>query len=317
MPKKLETPLTKLLGIDHPVIMAPMFLVSNIEMVKEACDAGISGCIPALNWRTETELRQGLKRLKDEVNGAWGINLIVNKSNIKVKYQINACMDICPDFLITSLGNPSEVIKLAHEKGIKVFCDVTDLKYAQKVVNAGADALIAVNAEAGGHRGNTSYKELIPSLVRSFDVPVISAGGVGDHKGLLEMLSLGAAGASVGSPFIATHESPVSDEYKQACVDYGADDIVDTTKISGSNLTVINTPYVQKIGTKQNWFEKLLSKNKQLKKYVKMLTFAKGMKAVEKAAFAATYKTVWCAGPSIEYTKKIEGVKDVVKRIVT
>ncbi len=305
-----------MLGLDHPIIMAPMFLVSNVKMVREACDAGIAGCIPALNWRTEHDLRKGLKELKEEVKGAWGINLIVNKSNIKLNYQIKACMEFQPAFIITSLGNPEEVIKLAHERGIKVFCDVTDLKYAEKVVNAGADALIAVNAEAGGHRGNTSYKELIPMLVKTFDVPVISAGGVGDNKGLQEMLKLGAAGASVGSPFIATHESPVSDEYKQACVDYGAKDIVDTTKISGSNLTVINTPYVQKIGTKQNWFEKLLSNNKRLKKYVKMLTFARGMKAVEKAAFAATYKTVWCAGPSIEYTKKIEGVKDVVKRIV-
>ena len=119
----------------------------------------------------------------------------------------------------------------------------------------------------------------------------------------------------MGSPFIATTEAPVSDEYKQACVDYGAKDIVLTTKISGSPCTVINTPYVQKIGTQQNAFERILSKNKRLKKYVKMLTYSKGMKSVEKAAFSATYKTVWCAGPSIEYTKSIESVSTIIERL--
>lgn len=315
MSAEINTPLTKMLGIKYPIIMAPMFLVSNVRMLLEASEAGISGCIPALNWRTEEDLRKGLNELKQNSKGAWGINLIVNQSNIKLNYQLRACLDIPPDYIITSLGSPKEVIKQAHALGIKVFCDVTNSEYAKKVADAGADGLIAVNAEAGGHRGNISYKELIPELVNAFDIPVISAGGVGDKAGLDEKLSLGAAGVSVGSPFIATVESPVSEEYKQACVTYGAKDIVDTTKISGSKLTVINTPYLQKIGTKQNFLEKLLSKNKQLKKYVKMLTFAKGMKAVEKAAFSATYKSVWCAGPSIEYTHKISTVKEVVDRL--
>jgi len=306
-----------MLKLEYPIIMAPMFLVSNVDMVVEATKAGITGCIPALNWRNESDLRKGLEELKRRTQGSWGINLIVNKSNIKLDYQIKACMDIQPDYLITSLGNPSKVIGQAHEQGIKVFCDVTDLGYAEKVVKAGCDGLIAVNAEAGGHRGMISFKELIPSLVKEFEVPVISAGGVGDRKSLDEKLALGAEAVSIGSPFIATAESPVSQEYKQACVEYGAKDIVDTTKISGSKLTVINTPYVQEIGTEQNWLEKLLSRNKWLKKYVKMLTFAKGMKSVEKAAFAATYKTVWCAGPSIEYTTSVQKVSEVVKRLMS
>jgi nitronate monooxygenase len=89
-----------------------------------------------------------------------------------------------------------------------------------------------------------------------------------------------------------------------------------TTKISGSPCTVINTPYVQKVGTEQNWLEKLLSKNKKLKKYVKMLTFYKGMKSVENAAFTSTYQTVWCAGPTIEYTKAIRPVKEIVAELI-
>ena len=108
----------------------------------------------------------------------------------------------------------------------------------------------------------------------------------------------------------------ISQEYKNACVDYGKEDIVISTKISGSPCTVINTPYVQKVGTQQNWLESVLSKNKKLKKWVKMITFFKGMKAAEKAAFSSTYKTVWCAGPSIEHTKKILQTKEIINRLI-
>ena len=96
----------------------------------------------------------------------------------------------------------------------------------------------------------------------------------------------------------------------------GKDDIVFTTKISGTPCTVINTPYVQKIGTKQNILEKLLSKNKKLKKWVKMITYFKGMKSVEKAAFSSTYKTVWCAGPSIEHTNEILPIRKIVDKFI-
>jgi nitronate monooxygenase len=130
------------------------------------------------------------------------------------------------------------------------------------------------------------------------------------------MLELGASGVSVGTVFIASEESPVSQEYKQACVDYDAKDIVMTTKISGTPCTIINTPFVQEIGTKQGWFGRMLSRSKRLKKWVKMITFLKGMKALEKAAFSATYKTVWCAGPSIQYVEKIRPLREIVGSLV-
>ena len=129
------------------------------------------------------------------------------------------------------------------------------------------------------------------------------------------MLSYGAEGVSVGSPFIASIEAGVTNDYKQACVDYGADDIIMTERISGTPCTVINTPYVQKIGTKATWLENLLNKNKSLKKWVKMVRFSIGMKATEKAAKKATYKTVWVAGPSIEHTKDILSTKEIIKRL--
>jgi nitronate monooxygenase len=133
---------------------------------------------------------------------------------------------------------------------------------------------------------------------------------------LREAMKWGAAGASIGTIFIACEEADISPEYKQAMVDYGEKDIVRTTKMSGSPLTVINTPYVQQLGTKANWLEWILNNNKTLKKYAKMLLALRGMKAVEKAAMGATYKTVWCAGPAIEYVHSVRPLKEIIGELV-
>jgi nitronate monooxygenase len=295
-----------------------MFLVSNTKMVIEGMKSGVAGCIPALNYRTLDELKAAIHELKSAKvpGGSFGFNLIVNKSNVKYKEQLRVLCEEGVDFILTSLGSPEETIREAHKVGIKVFCDVTDLSFAKKVESLGADALVAVNNEAGGHRGNINPEELIKLLDKNTTLPVISAGGVGSKADLDKMLSYGAVGVSVGSPFIASNEAGVSQEYKQACVDYGAKDIVMTERISGTPCTVINTPYVQKVGTKQTWLETLLNKNKSLKKWVKMIRFYIGMKATEKAATQVTYKTVWVAGPSIEDTKAILPVKDIVAKLV-
>ena len=316
--KTMATKLTQLLNIKHPIIQAPMFLVSNVAMVTEAMKGGIAGCIPALNYRSLDELRQALKALKAAKvdGGSYGFNLIVNKSNVKYKGQLEVICEEGCDFIITSLGSPEETIKQAHKVGIKVFCDVVDLKFAKKVEDLGADAVIAVNNLAGGHRGDKTPEELIKELVANCTIPIISAGGVGCKADIDDMLSYGAAGVSVGSPFIASTEANVTEDYKQACVEYGADDIVMTERISGTPCTVINTPYVQKIGTKQTWLESILNKNKKLKKWVKMIRFSIGMNATKNAATKATYKTVWVAGPSIEHTTKILPTKSIIERLV-
>ena len=213
-------------------------------------------------------------------------------------------------------GNPKSIIEACKPKGIKVFCDVVDLKYAKKVESLGADGVIAVNNRAGGHLGPMSPEELIPLLVKNCNIPVISAGGVSNSDQLKKILELGAAGVSIGTPFIATHEADISKEYKQAIVDYGEEDIVVTDRISGSKCTIINTPYVQSIGLKANKFEQFLFKNKWLKKYFKMFRWAKGTKMFEKSALEATYKTVWCAGPSLEGVHSIRYVSKVVSDLL-
>lgn len=302
----------KMLGIDYPIIVAPMFLISNTAMIKAALNNGITAAFPALNYRTDDELRKAIDEIKAYTSKPFGVNLIVNQSNPKYKGQLDILVEKKVAFIITSLGNPKEVIARCKPSGIKVFCDVVDLAYAKKVEELGADAVIAVNSEAGGHAGNIKPQELVSLLKANLTIPIISAGGIAKAEHLNEVMRWGAAGVSVGTIFIASEEAPVTPDYKQAMIDYGAKDIVRTTKLSGSALTVINTPYVQELGTEANWLERLMNNNKRLKKYIKLFIALKGMKAIEKAAFGATYKTLWCAGPSIEYVKAIRPMKAII-----
>jgi nitronate monooxygenase len=304
--------LDKMLGIDYPILVAPMFLISNTKMVKAALAHGVTAAFPAMNYRTDVELRAAIADIKATTNKPFGVNLIVNKSNPRYKPQLKILADVGVGYIITSLGSPRETIERCKPLGIKVFCDVVDLKYARIVEGLGADAVIAVNNRAGGHAGNISPQQLIEELRANCSLPVISAGGVAHGSDIRQAMKWGAAGVSVGTIFIACHEADISPEYKQAMVDYGERDIVRSTKLSGSALTVINTPYVQKLGTKANLLEWILNHNKTLKKYVKMIIAWRGMKAVEKAAFGATYKTVWCAGPAIEHVRSIRPMSDIV-----
>ena len=306
----------KMLGIRYPLIVAPMFLISNTRMVKAALDAGVTAAFPALNYRTDAELRKAIAEIRTHSDKPFGVNLIVNRSNTKYKSQLATLAELRISFIITSLGNPSEVIEKCRPLGIKIFCDVTDLAYAKKVEALGADALIAVNSMAGGHTGKIEPESLVRMLVKECDIPVISAGGIGTGGQWAEAMKWGAAGVSVGTIFIASDEAEVSSSYKQALIDYGAKDIVQTTKLSGSPLTVINTPYVQKVGTKASWFQLLMNKNKWLKKYIKMFIALRGMKKVEKATFSASYQTYWCAGPSIEYITRLEPLGSIVNRLI-
>lgn len=316
MKPQFQTAFTEMLGIKYPILVAPMFLISNSRMAIAALEAGATAAVPAHNYRTDKALRTAIVEIREKTDQALGFNLIVNKSNPHYKRQLQTLCELQVDYIITSLGNPAEVIKRCKPLGIKVFCDVVNIDYAKKVEQLGADALVAVGREAGGHCGPYSLEKFIPKLLQNSRLPVIAAGGVGQGAHINRLLDLGAVGVSVGTIFIASEEAPVSAAYKQALLNYGSDDIVLSNKLSGSPLTVINTPYVQQIGTRANFWERALKKHRQLRKYIKMLIAYRGMKKVEKAAFSATYETVWCAGPAIEYIKGISPVKTIIARLV-
>ena len=312
--------LTELLAIEFPVIMAPMFLVSNKEMLVAGMRGGVMATFPSLNYRKEGEL----DALLDELNvvkasspkGSYGINLITQKSNPLYLKHLKICADKKVPFYITSLGSPKEVVSAAKSYGAKVFCDVTNIAHAQKCYENNCDGFIAVGQGAGGHAGPNPLQVLVPSLKKHFpDKPVIAAGGIVTGSGLLSVRVLGADGASIGTRFITSKECMVNDAYKQAILNAGMDDIVMTTKLSGTPCTIIDTAEARKMGYTQSWFEKFMSNNKQTRKWFKMLIQIRGMKRLEESVLPNNYKRLWCAGKSVELIEDILSCEEIIARL--
>lgn len=301
---KAVNPLLPLLDIEFPLIMAPMFLVSNVDMIRAGMNAGIMATFPTLNYRKEGELAKVLDEIngfKSGLTGNYGVNLIVQQSNPLYRKHLAICIEKKVPFYITSLGNPKEVIEAAHAYGAKVFCDVTNVVHAKKCYESGCDGFIAVGQGAGGHAGPHPLHILIPALKKHFpDKPVVAAGGIVSGDGLLSVRVLGAEGVSVGTRFIVSKECKVNQEYKDAIIKAGMDDIVMTTKLSGTPCTIIDTPEAKKMGYDQSWFERFMSNNPRTKKWFKMFVQVRGMKKLEESVLPNNYKRLWCAGKSSE-----------------
>ncbi|MCB0342520.1 MAG: nitronate monooxygenase [Pseudobdellovibrionaceae bacterium] len=298
-PRKIDTPFTRLMNCDLPIIGAPMFLVSNVEMVVAISEAGGVGTFPALNFRPIEEYKKTLSEIKRQTNKPIGVNVIVNQSNRRQKEDLHLALDAGVELFITSLGNPAQVIKEAHKNGAKVFCDVTNLAHAKKVEDLGADGVIAVGAGAGGHAGPLSPLVLIPWLKSELTIPIVAAGGIATGSQLASVLALGATAAHVGTRFIASTEAQVQPDYKAAILSSTPEDIVLTTRVSGTPASVINTDYVKNLGTELPWVLKKAKNTRMGKKYITPLIHYLGARSLEHAATKPSWKTVWSAGQNV------------------
>lgn len=314
--KKIETDFTRLMKIDLPLIAAPMFLVSNEDVVVEASEAGALGAFPALNFRPIDKYRDALRSIRKRSKRPIAVNIIVNKSNARQNEDLKYALESGVELFITSLGSPKKVIEEAHKNGAKVVCDVTNLEHARKVQDLGADGVIAVSQGAGGHAGPITPLVLIPWLKSELKIPIIAAGGVSHGASMAACLSLGAAAVSVGTRFIASREAGVDDAYKKAVVNATAEDIVMTTRVSGTPAAVIRTPYIDKIGTDLPWALRALKDNPRTKKFAVPLIHLMGMRSLEESATKPTWKTVWSAGQSVGLIDDILSVREIIQKMV-
>ncbi len=319
----IQNDFTRLLNLRFPLVMAPLFLVSNEEMIVQAMESGILGCFPSLNYRSPGELDSFLKRINKRLNeregksGTYGMNLIVQRSNPWFEKHLEICVANKVPVVITSLGNPKSTIEAVHAYGGKVFCDVTNLEHARKCHASACDGFVAVGQGAGGHAGPYPLMLLTEALKQEFPrVPILAAGGIAHGRAVLSVLASGASAAYCGTLFIASTEAGVSRDYKEAVVKYRMEDIVLTERISGTPCSVINTDFAKKIGTKQNWFERLLSKNPRTKKYFKMLIQRRGFNWLETAIKPGSYESLWCAGQSVEMIHDIKPIKEIVNQMI-
>jgi nitronate monooxygenase len=237
IPKILE-------GLRLPVIGAPLFIISNPKLVIAQCTAGIVGSFPALNARPASQLDEWLHEITealaahdrehpDRPSAPFAVNQIVHRSNDRFEADMTVCAKWKVPIVITSLGAREELNHAVHGWGGITLHDVIDDRFARKAIDKGADGLIAVAAGAGGHAGRWSPFALVQEIRSWFDGPLALSGAIATGSAVLAAQAMGADFAYVGSPFIATPEARCSDEYRQAILDGGAADIVNSALFTG------------------------------------------------------------------------------------
>jgi nitronate monooxygenase len=227
-----------------PVIGAPLFIVSNPDLVIEQCKGGIVGSFPALNARPAPVLEEWLKRITGELGeyaarhaekkvAPFAVNQIVHASNERLQHDVEVCAKYKVPIQITSLRAPDEVVPVAKTYGGLVFHDVTNIKHAKRALAAGVDGLILVCAGAGGHAGRLSPFALVPEVREFYDGTIILSGAIANGASILAAEALGADLAYMGTRFIASKEANASEAYKRMLVDSTGEDIVYTNLFSG------------------------------------------------------------------------------------
>ena len=236
-------------GLRLPVIQAPMFLVSGPAMVIAACRAGIIGSFPTQNVRSDAELAEWFGTI-DAATGESGgcapyaVNLIVHASYPRRDNDLEAVLRYRPRIVITALGSPRSVVDAIHAYGGIVLADVISVKLARKALDAGADGLVLVGAGAGGHTGAVTGMALVDEVRRFFAGPVVLGGGIGSGRAIRAAQVLGADLAYMGTRFIATTESMVSEAQKQMVVEAGSEDVFASDAFTGVNANWLRASVV-------------------------------------------------------------------------
>jgi len=305
-------------GVESPIICGPMYPCSNPELVAAVSESGALGVIQpiSLTYVYGYSFIDGLRYIKSLTSKPVGMNLLIESSSSKYRSKMESWMNIALDegirFFITSMGKPDWVINLAHQVGAIVYHDVTSSKWANIAVDLGADGLIAVNNQAGGHAGQNTSQQLFDEL-SYYGLPVVCAGGVATVDSFKVSLDYGYQAVQMGTRFIASEECAASNEYKQAILDATADDIVLTHRMTGIPVSVINNAYVKSIDLLPNKFETFMLKNSKFKGLMRAFLAIKSLRLLKTSLSKDQInKYYWQAGKSVEGIESILPVKSII-----
>ncbi|MCP5147348.1 MAG: nitronate monooxygenase [Pseudomonadales bacterium] len=296
-----------------PLVAAPMFIISNPELVIAQCKAGVVGSFPALNARPAAELEVWLQRITGELaahNRAnpdrpaapFAVNQIVHGSNDRLQHDLELCVKYKVPIVITSLGAKEFVNEAVHSYGGIVLHDIISDRFARKAVAKGADGLIAVAAGAGGHAGSISPFALVQEIREWFDGPLLLSGSIATGSGILAAQAMGADLAYVGSAFIATREANAQQAYKQAIVDCDSADIVNSNLFTGVHGNYLR-PSIEAAG---------MDPDNLPDGDVSSMNFGSGGDTDAKA-----WKDIWGCGQGIAAVKAVLPTADLVARLAT
>ena len=294
-----------------PVIAAPLFIISNPDLVIAQCKAGIVGSFPALNARPAEELDRWLEKITTELaeydaanpespSAPFAVNQIVHGSNDRLQHDMEMCVKWKVPIVITSLGAKEFVNESVHSYGGIVLHDIINDRFARKAIEKGADGLIAVATGAGGHAGALSPFALIQELREWFDGPLLLSGSIANGDAVLAAQAMGADLAYIGSAFIATEEANAEQPYKQSLVDSNADDIVLSNLFTGVHGNYLKPSIIAAGMDPDNLPESDPSK----------MNFGSGGNSDAKA-----WKDIWGCGQGIGAVKAVLSAQELVDKI--
>lgn len=240
--------------LNLPLIAAPMFLVSGVELMVAACRNGVIGSFPTVNCRNTEQLGEWLDDIETrlarhaDASGRRAApicpNLIVHRSNARLEQDLKLLLRHKPEIVITSVGSPAPVVKPLHDAGALVLADVASIRHAERAAEAGVDGLVLLTAGAGGQTGWLNPFAFVRAVRSFYDGIIVLAGGISDGHALHAAEVLGCDLAYMGTKFIATRESMADDRYKQMLVASTADDVLLTTAFTGLQTNMLKPSIV-------------------------------------------------------------------------
>jgi nitronate monooxygenase len=315
---KIPSRFTSQAGVRLPIIGGAMYPCSNPELVAAVSRAGGIGIVQpvSLTYVFGHDYREGLRYIRQRTDCPIGVNALIERSSKRYHERVIRWVEIALEegvrFFVTSLGNPAWVVEKVHAVGGFVYHDVTERKWAEKAVAGGVDGLIAVNSVAGGHAGGMTPERLFEDLA-PFDLPKICAGGVGDRATFRRMLEIGYDGVQIGTRFIASTECKASDEYKQAILDAGPEDIVLTERLTGVPVAVIQNEFVRNLGTRAGPLARYLLRGGRTKRWMRTWYALTSLRRLKNSALSARGATeYWQAGKSVAGIQDVRPVAEIM-----
>jgi nitronate monooxygenase len=317
----VNTPLTDHARIRVPLICGAMYPCSNPELVGAVSAAGAIGIIQpiSLTYVHGHDFREGVQLIQQLAQGQpVGFNALIEQSNKMYRERMQQWIDIALEegvrFFITSLGNPRWVVDRVRSVGGVVYHDVTEMKWAQKGLDAGVHGLIAVNDRAGGHAGSRSAERLLEELA-PVGLPIVCAGGIGAPADFRRALDMGYAGCQLGTRFIATVECSSHPDYKQAIVNASSSDIVLTERLTGVPVAVINNDYVRRLGTRAGPVARWMLRHRRMKHWMRTIYALKSLYRLKKDLYKHQgAEEYWQAGKSVDGIHGVERTADIVRK---
>ncbi|MDO5590496.1 MAG: enoyl-[acyl-carrier-protein] reductase FabK [Lachnospiraceae bacterium] len=211
----MQTEVTRLLGIEYPIIQGGMAWVAEYQLAAGVSNAGGLGLIGAASAPAEW-VREQVREVKKLTDKPFGVNIMLMSPYADEVAKVIVEEDV--KVVTTGAGNPEKYMKMWKEAGVKVIPVVASVALAKRMERCGADALVAEGCEAGGHIGENTTIVLVPQIKDAVNIPVIAAGGIADGRGIAAAFMLGAQGVQMGTHFVVTDESQVHDNYKERII---------------------------------------------------------------------------------------------------